>query len=100
MSLRVIYNALLAGQKVAVECADEAEAERLRVYMFQYKSRQEKAMLVLGMITEEEKPVLHVAFDKDKCELTFSLGERKIPKQYKIKILDEGDGSGEERNDT
>lgn len=84
-----LYNLLLAGKKLQLHFRSVQDAAIFRIRLAQYKSRQEKEMLGLGMMEETERSMTVFRYDADTGIATIIFQQRPDPRQFSFKILDE-----------
>lgn len=84
-----LYNLLLSGSKLEIPFVNAKEAELFRVSLSQYKMRQDKAMVDIGMIAEEERQRLSFRFDKDKSSATLQFVEKRELRKVSYRIVEE-----------
>lgn len=84
-----------------LEFGDDAEAEAFRVRVAQYKTRQDRVCIEVGLFAEADRQRLSFSKQTQLSPLpailaTFCFKEPSVLRQYKVKILPEEDESGEE----
>ena len=82
-----IYNQLLLGDRIRMRFNDSLEAEQFRVRMAQWKSRQDKAMMSIGGMEQEDRMVFVFKYDKATCTAVLKFDERRDVKQYEFEIV-------------
>lgn len=91
-SLKDIYGYLLAGKRINIDFPDEAEAEKFRVRMAQFKRVQERAMTSLGMMEESDRLAFSFSYDSKTGFAALEFKEKKKEKLYNIVIIEDEAG--------
>lgn len=98
MNLQEIYNTLLAGDTIEMPFLSKEDAEVFRVALSKYKSRQDKIMLGIGMLEEEEIKVCSFILQaslplegRTMWEASIKFRPRKPEREYIVKIIRESD---------
>jgi hypothetical protein len=107
LNIKDIHNLLFAKKKLQLEFASEAEAEKFRVQLAQFKARSDKQLIELGLLEENEKQRLSFKVQgklglEDNLLLdmpstvtaTIKYEDKVTQKQFKVRILGDDDGEG------
>lgn len=93
MDIPEIYNELMAGKKLTLQFQTVAEAARFRIRMHQYKLRQDKQLIGVGLLEDDdERQKFSFQFNTVTLVAVIKFTDRAPRKQYDVKILDEDNG--------
>jgi hypothetical protein len=102
-----IYSHLFAGKRLRLTFTSAEEAEKFRVRMAQYKAAQDRSMISVGMMSEEERQSLSFQVEQSlpleeagdeiipglpptpKFVATLKFNERVPRKKYSVVILED-----------
>lgn len=94
MNIHEIYSLLLAGKTLQLEFESDGEAEKFRVKLSQYKSRQHKAGVSVGLFTDTDRQRLSFAIQRQlnpapPILATICFKDPGVLRQYVVRILEE-----------
>lgn len=96
VSIVDIYNLLFAGKSIQLNFVNYEDAESFRIRLQQFKTRQDRAQVAIGMLSDTDKQKLSFRFDKTSCIAHIKFVDRPDPRQYTIKIIENDDKSTED----
>jgi len=89
VSLVDIYNLLFAGKNLQLNFPTKNEAENFRIRLHQYKTRQDRAQVAIGMIAEAELQRLVFRYEEGTGIARMKFEDKPDPRQYVIKVIDD-----------
>ena len=103
LGIREIYNALMTGGKLRMEFVTPAEAEKFRCKLSNYKSRQDQAMVGIGMLDDDSLQQLsfvctgcnskqlkdYAGFTGVLIVATLQLKDKTPLKKYRVQIIED-----------
>lgn len=88
-NLLEIYNLLFAGERLQLQFPDEDAAERFRLKMTQFKSRQEKMLASIDAILKTEIQSFSFKYNVDNCSANMHFKDKPDARQYSFQIIRE-----------
>lgn len=95
-SISDLYTILLDGIKVEIPFSSAKEAEAFRASVFAYKRRQDKVMIGIGMITEDERVAFSFKYSLQDKKATLRFIAKKSSKKFQFKIVEDDDGNSDD----
>lgn len=92
-----LYNILIAGSKIEIPFSSQDEAETFRVSLAQFKMRQDKVMIDIGMMSEEEKLKFSFKYDKEKKAATLKFAAKQS-RRFTFKIVEDNCENAEDND--
>lgn len=95
MNVHEIYDFLLGGKTLEVDFSTAEEAEAFRIRIAQFKTRQDKKFVELGLLTKDDRQVFATSIQPDllanKVTMTLRFRDRLVGTQYTVRVVSDGE---------